>query len=169
MITIAGAWPFDLWGIDILGHFPMETRQHRFILVAVKYFTKWVEAEVLASITSQAIRKFIWNNIICRFRLPHAIISDNGTQFASRQTISFLSELGIHNNFTSVSHPASNGLAEVTNRTIVNGLRKKVHENQKDWPDMLEEILWTYRTTPRESTQQSSYSLVYCIEVVTPL
>jgi hypothetical protein len=60
-------------------------------------------------------------------------------------------------------------LAEVTNRTIVNGLRKKVHENQKDWPDMLEEILWAYRTTPRESTQQYPHSLVYVMEAVTPL
>jgi transposase InsO family protein len=125
MITIAGAWPFDLWGINILGHFPMATRQRRFILVAVEYFTKWVEAEALASITSQAVEKFIWKNIICRFGLPHVIISNNGTQFASRQTVRFLSGLGIRNNFTLVSYPISNGLAEVTNRTIVNGLRKK--------------------------------------------
>jgi hypothetical protein len=51
----------------------------------------------------------------------------------------------------------------------MNGLKKKVHENQKDWSDMLEEIHWAYRTTPHESTQQSPYSLVYGIEVVTPL
>jgi transposase InsO family protein len=70
-----------------------------------------VEAETLASITSQTVEKFIWKNIICHFGLPHAIISDNGMQFASRQTISFLSGLGIRNNFTYVSHPASNGLA----------------------------------------------------------
>jgi hypothetical protein len=137
--------------------------------VAVEYFTKWVEAEALASITSQVVEKFIWKNIICRFGLPHDIIFDNGTQFASRQIVSFLSGLGIRNNFTSISHPASNGLAEVTNRTIMNGLRKKVQENQKDWPNMLEEILWAYRTTPREATQQSPYSLVYGMEAVTPL
>jgi hypothetical protein len=57
----------------------------------------------------------------------------------------------------------------VTNRTIVNDLKKKVHENQKDLPDMLEEILWAYRTTPRESTQQSPYSLIYGMEAVTLL
>jgi hypothetical protein len=54
------------------------TRQKKFILVAVEYFTKWVEAETLASITSQTVEKFIWKNIICHFGLPHAIISDNG-------------------------------------------------------------------------------------------
>jgi hypothetical protein len=77
--------------------------------------------------------------------------------------------LGIHNNFTSVSPPANNELAELTNRTIVNSLKKKVHKNQKDWSDVLEEILWAYRTTPRESTQQSPYSLVYGTEAVTLL
>jgi hypothetical protein len=84
MITIVGNLPFDLWGIDILGPSPMTIRQSKFILVAVEYFTKWMEAEPLASITSQTVEKFIWKNIIYRFGLPHAIISNNGTQFASR-------------------------------------------------------------------------------------
>jgi hypothetical protein len=60
-------------------------------------------------------------------------------------------------------------MAEMINRMIINGLRKKVQEKQKDWPDMFEEILWAYRTTPREATQQSPYSLVYRMEAVTHL
>ena len=75
--------------------------------------------------------------------------------------MSFLSNLGIQNNFTSVSHPASNGLAEVTNRTILDGIKKKVADNKKNWPDILDGILWAYRTTPREATQQTPYSLVF--------
>jgi hypothetical protein len=59
MITIVGAWSFDLSVIDILGPFPMATQQRKFILVAVEYFTKWVEAEALALITSHAVEKFI--------------------------------------------------------------------------------------------------------------
>ena len=168
-ITISGAWPFDLWGIDIVGPFLLATQQRRWIVVAVEYFTKWVEAEALASITSAAIESFVWKNIICRFGIPHALISDNGTQFASRKTVDFLSGLGIKNNFSSVSHPSSNGLAEVTNRTILEGLKRKAEENRKNWPDLLDEILWAYRTTPREATRQSPYSLVYGMEAVTPL
>jgi hypothetical protein len=57
----------------------------------------------------------------------------------------------------------------VTNRTILEGLKKKVEENKSEWPDLLDEILWTYRTSPRETTQQSSYSLVYGMDVVTPM
>jgi transposase InsO family protein len=101
-------------------------------LIAAEYFTKWVEAEALASISSKVIQNFIWRNIICRFGLPHAIVSNNGTQFASQSTVEFLSGLGIKNNFTSVSHPASNGLAEMTNRTILEGLKKNVEENKSE-------------------------------------
>ena len=78
-------------------------------------------------------------------------------------------QLGIRNNFSSVSHPASNGLAEVTNRTILQGLIRKVQEEPGNWPDLLDDILWTYRTTPREATQESPYSLVYGMEAVTPM
>ena len=123
----------------------------------------------MAKITAKAAEKFIWRNIICRFGIPHALISDNGTQFNAATTIAFLERLGIRNNFTSVNHPASNGLAEVTNRTILEGLKRKVQENRKNWPDMLDEILWAYRTTQREATQQTPYSLVFGMEAVTPL
>ena len=86
-INIASAWPFDLWGIDILGLFPQASRQRKFIIVAVEYFTRWVEAESLAKIKATAVHDFIWKNIICRFGLPHALISDNGRQFASAKVI----------------------------------------------------------------------------------
>ena len=168
-INIASAWPFDLWGIDILGPFPRATRQRKFIIVAVEYFTRWVEAEALATITAKAVWNFIWKNIICRFGLLHALISDNGTQFASAFVTRQCANFGIKNNFASVSHPATNGLAEVTNRTILQGLTRKVEEFKTEWPDLLDEILWTYRTTPREATQQSPYSLVFGMEAVTPL
>jgi ribonuclease HI len=132
MISISSVWPFDLWGINILGTFPTAVQQRKYILVVAEYFTKWVEAEALASISSKLIQNFIWRNIICRFGLPHAIVSDNGTQFASQSTVEFLSGLGIKNNFASLSHPAFNGLVEVTNRTIFEGLKKKVEENKSE-------------------------------------
>jgi Integrase core domain len=127
-------------GMSLLGPFPTAVRQRKYILIAAKYFTKWVEVEALASISSKTIQNFIWRNIICRFGLLYAIVSDNGTQFASQSTIEFLSGLGIKNNFASVSHPASNELAKVTNQTILEGLKKKVKENKSEWPDLLDEI-----------------------------
>jgi len=75
--TIHSSLPFSTWGVDILGPFPKETGQHKFLLVTIDYFTKWVEAEAVASITENKVRQFIWKNIITRFGVPKAMIFDN--------------------------------------------------------------------------------------------
>ena len=78
MTTITSPWPFAQWGIDIVGSLPLGKGQVKFLLVAIDYFTKWVEAEALATIMEARIQNFVWKNIICRFRIPLTIISDNG-------------------------------------------------------------------------------------------
>ncbi|XP_057444007.1 uncharacterized protein LOC130736179 [Lotus japonicus] len=95
LATISSPWPFTMWGVDLVGPFPTARSQMKFILVAVDYFTKWVEAEPLASITAGKIVKFYWKKIMCRFGVPRAIVSDNGTQFASNQAREFCEEMGI--------------------------------------------------------------------------
>nr|KYP59627.1 Gypsy retrotransposon integrase-like protein 1 [Cajanus cajan] len=64
--TVSAPWPFALWGIDILGPFPLAKGQCKFLVVAVDYFTKWIEAEPLATITAANVQKFVWKNIITR-------------------------------------------------------------------------------------------------------
>ena len=71
--------------------------QVKFLLVAIDYFTKWVEVEALATIIEARIRSFVWKNIICRFGIPLTIISDNGSQFDSQGFRDFCSNLGIKN------------------------------------------------------------------------
>ena len=78
LMTIASPWPFAQWGIDIVGSLPQDKGQVKFLLVAIDYFTKWVEAEALAIITEARIRSFVWKNIICRFGILRTITSDNG-------------------------------------------------------------------------------------------
>ncbi|KAL2248431.1 UNVERIFIED_CONTAM: Retrovirus-related Pol polyprotein from transposon opus [Sesamum indicum] len=73
------ACPFDQWGIDILGPFPTARSQKKFIIVAVEYFSKWIEVEAVAKVTEGNMIEFIWKNIICRFGVPRILISDNGT------------------------------------------------------------------------------------------
>ena len=68
MTTIASPWPFAQWVIDIVGPLPLGKGQLKFLLVAIDYFTKLVEAEALATITKTKIRNFIWKNVICRSR-----------------------------------------------------------------------------------------------------
>ena len=71
-------WPFAQWGLDILGPFLVGTRQMKFLVVGIDYFTKWVEAELLASITQQNVKNFVWKNIVCRFGVPKVLVSDHG-------------------------------------------------------------------------------------------
>ena len=97
MTTITSPWPFAQWGIDIVGPPPLGKGQVNFLLVAIDYFTKWVEAEALATITEARIQNFVWKNIICRFGIPLTIISNNGRQFDSQGFKDFCSGLGIKN------------------------------------------------------------------------
>ena len=78
MIPISSPWPFAQWGIDIMGPFPLRKKQFRFLIIAIDYFIKWVEAEPVTMITEAKVTRFAWKNIICRFGVLHAIISDNG-------------------------------------------------------------------------------------------
>ena len=78
LTLITSPWPFQQWGLDILGPLPISKGQCKFIIVAVDYFTKWAEAEPLATITEHKIRNFVWRAIVCRFGIPRALVSDNG-------------------------------------------------------------------------------------------
>ena len=92
-----------------MGPLPQGKRQMKFLLVAIDYFTKWVEAEALATITKAKVQNFVWKNIVCRFGIPRTIISDNGRQFDSQAFRSFCSNLGIKNKYSSPGHPQANG------------------------------------------------------------
>ena len=88
-----------------MGHLPQGKKQVKFLLVAIDYFMKCVEAEALATITEAKIQNFVWKNIMCRFEMPRTIISDNGCQFDSQGFRSFCSNLGIKNKFSSPGYP----------------------------------------------------------------
>jgi hypothetical protein len=66
------------WGLDLLGPLPPAQGNLRYVVVAVEYFSKWIEAKPLATITSITVQKFFWQNIVCRFGVPKAITVDNG-------------------------------------------------------------------------------------------
>jgi len=70
-------WPFAQWGLDIIGPLPTETRQLKFLIVNIDYFTKWVEVEALAIIIEKNVQNFVWKNIICRNGILMALVFDN--------------------------------------------------------------------------------------------
>ncbi|XP_064944527.1 uncharacterized protein LOC135596398 [Musa acuminata AAA Group] len=162
------AWPFAQWGLDLRGPFPPASGQRKYIIVGVDYFTKWVEAEPLATITEHQMEKFVWKNLVTRFGLPKVIITDNGPQFAGRRFREFCAGHGIQLRFSSVAHPQTNGLAEATNRSILDGLRRRVSAARSAWTDELPSVLWSLRTTPKVATGESPYSLTFGTEAVLP-
>ena len=105
LTTISSPWPFQQWGLDILGPLPIGKSQYKFIVVGVDYFTQWVEAEPLATIIEQKIHNFVWRSIICRFGIPRALVSDNGKQFYNPRFRDFCAELKIKNYYSSPAHP----------------------------------------------------------------
>ena len=109
LTSLTAPWPFAQWGLDIMGPFPTAVRQLKFLVVGIDYFTKWVEAEALATITEKNVRNFVWRCIICRFGIPRVLISDNGRQFDNELFRNFCSQLGIKNHYSSPAHPLANG------------------------------------------------------------
>ncbi|GLU03802.1 hypothetical protein SLE2022_209800 [Rubroshorea leprosula] len=77
-------WPFHTWGLDLIGPIHPSFEGYIWILVAIEYFTKWVEAVPLHKATGLAMSNFIKVCIIYRFGIPYKIVSDNGTPFVNQ-------------------------------------------------------------------------------------
>lgn len=166
--SVITPWPFAQWGLDIVGPLPRETGQRQYLLVAIDYFTKWVEAEALATIKTDNVIQFIWKNIICRYGVPESIITDNGTQFASMDFADYCAEQGIKLKFAPVDHPQCNGQVEATNKTLVSGLKKRLGDAKGAWVDELSHVLWAHRTMYKTATGESPYALAFGTEAVIP-
>ena len=152
-----------------MGAFPEAPGRKKFSIVAIDYFTKWVEAEALTGITHQQVQHFLWKNIICRFGIPKVLVSDNGWQFQAKPFKEFCSSLGICQHFSSVDHPKSNGQTEVTNRTILQGIKKRLYAVKGKWVEELPSVLWSYRTTYKTATGDTPFNLTYGTEALIPV
>ncbi|MCI11137.1 gypsy retrotransposon integrase-like protein, partial [Trifolium medium] len=142
---------------------------NRYLVVGVDYFTKWVEAEPLFEITSFRVLRFFKRDILCRFGIPQAVVTDNGTQFMDRKFQAFLAAINTNQHFTSVEHPQTNGQAEAANMVILRGLKRRLDENKEKWVEELQSVLWAYRTTPHSTTGETPFRLVYGTKAVIPV
>ena len=132
-----GAW--ILWDISL-----KQQEIKKYLLVCTDYFTKWVKAELLANIRDVDVKRFIWKNIVTRFGVPYALISDNGLQFDSKAFRKYSSDLGIKNRYSTPAYPQGNGHAEAVNKVIVNGLKKRLDDAKGKLREELPHVLWTY-------------------------
>ncbi|GKU88722.1 hypothetical protein SLEP1_g2951 [Rubroshorea leprosula] len=169
LTTLVAPWPFAQWGLDLLGPFVKGVGGVTHLIVGVDYFTKWVEARPLSSLTSKKVEDFVFNSIICRYGIPNQIVADNGTQFNCTSFRDFCSSYGIKLQLTSVYHPESNGMVESVNKCILEGIKPRLEQHKAKWADELNNILWAYRTTSRTATGETPYHLAFGIEAVIPV
>lgn len=169
MSPILSPCPFFQWGIDIVGPLPKTKGQLQYIVVAVDYMTKWVEAKPLARIREKEVIEFFMKFVVFRFGVPRTVVTDNGTQFISDKFETMLFDLKFKHLKAFVAYPQVNGQVEVTNRTILQGIKKRLQEVPRCWAEELPNVLWSYRTTPRTSTRESPFRMAYGTEFVLPM
>jgi len=137
--------------------------------VAIEYFTRWIEAKPLATITSETIRKFFWQNIVCKFGVPSLLTVDNEKQFDSDSFKEFCQHIGTKIAFASVYHPESNGAVERANRIIFSAISKTLLNLRKGkWVDELPRVVWSHNTTVSRATRFTPFKLLYGEEAMLP-
>nr|GFB33642.1 reverse transcriptase domain-containing protein [Tanacetum cinerariifolium] len=131
---------FDVWDIDFMGPFP-SSKGSKYILVAVDYLSKWVEAKALPTNDARVVVKFL-KSLFSRFGTPKAIISDRGTYFCNDQLSRVMAKYGVTHRLSTSYHSQTSRHVEVTNRGLKRILERTVGENRALWSDKLEDALW---------------------------
>nr|GEZ89142.1 reverse transcriptase domain-containing protein [Tanacetum cinerariifolium] len=150
---------FDIWGIDFMGPFS-SSKGNKYILVAVDYLSKWVEAKALPTNDARVVVKFL-KSLFSRFGIPRAIISDCGTHFYNDQFTHVMIKYGVTHRLAAAYHPQTSGQVEVSNHGLKRILERTVEENRTSWSDKLDDALWAFRTTYKTLIGFTPYKLVY--------
>nr|GFB76274.1 reverse transcriptase domain-containing protein [Tanacetum cinerariifolium] len=145
--------------IDFMGPFP-SSRGNKYILVAVDYLLKWVEAKALPTNDSRVVCKFL-KNLFARFGAPRAIISDRGMHFCNDQFTKVMQKYGVTHRLATLYHSQTSGQVEVSNRGLKCILERAVGENHTSWSDKLDDALWGFGTAYKTPIGCTPYKLVY--------
>ena len=118
-------WPFAMWGIDMIGEIkPTASNGHCFILVAIYYFTKWVEAASFAYVTKNVVAIFIKNNLILCYGIHERIITNNGNNLNNSMIMELYTQFKIKYHNSPLYRPKMNGAVEATNKNIKKIIQK---------------------------------------------
>nr|GEY57652.1 reverse transcriptase domain-containing protein [Tanacetum cinerariifolium] len=150
---------FNVWGIDFMGPFS-SLRGNMYILLAVDYLSKWVEAKALPTNDDRVVVKFL-KSLFARLGTPRAIINDRGTHFFNDKFAKLVSKYGVTHRLSTAYHPQINGQVEVSNRGLKRILEWTVGENHASWSEKLDDVLWAFRTAYKTPIRCTPYKLVY--------
>ena len=167
LIHISMETPFQQWGLDFIGEInPISSRQHRWIITAIDYFTKCVEAIPTKQGTNIVIIDFLLSNIFARFGFPRKIIIDNAKAFTSRKLVKFCSDYDLILSHSTAYYPQVYGLAKSSNKSLVRTIKKLLQDNKKAWHSKLVYALWANRVSTKKSIGTSPFKLVYGTDVI---
>nr|GEZ38439.1 reverse transcriptase domain-containing protein [Tanacetum cinerariifolium] len=121
------------------------SRGNMYILVAVDYLSKCVEAKALPTNDARVVCKFL-KSLFARFGAPRAIISDRGTHFCNHQFEKVMRKYRVNHRLSTAYHPQTSGQVEVTNRGLKRILERTIGQNHASWSDKLNDALWAFRT-----------------------
>ena len=134
LYRMTSPWPFSVCGIDVIRRTSSKALNgHEYILVAIDYFTKWVEVASYSILKAKHVAWFLENNIICRFGVPQKIIFDNGSHFEG-EVRRIMEEYSTEHYQSSPYQPQANGAIEATNKNVKKILAKMV-VTCKDWAE----------------------------------
>jgi hypothetical protein len=167
-IVVTG--PFQQWGLDFIGEIhPPSSGQHRWILVATDYFTKWIEAIPTRNSNYTVIINFLQENIFARFGCPKRLVTANAAAFKDKHLVKLCEELGIQLVHSTTYYPQGNGLAKSSNKSLVRIIKKLLAQNARGWDSKLKFALWANRVTCKKSIGTSPFKLVYGTEAIFPV
>jgi len=166
---IAVEEPIEQWGLDIIREImPNSSKQHRYILIATAYFTRWVEAIPLHKFNDNEVISYIKQCITVRLCVPTSLAFDNATYFLSLRLYDFALENNIVLKHSTNYSPQENGLAESTKKNLIYIIKKTFLSHHRNWHNALSNSLWADQITPKTSIGTSPYILVYGKETILP-
>jgi hypothetical protein len=170
LVPVKTESPFQQWGLYFIGEInPHSSAQHKWILTATDYFTKWVEAILTKRATDSVVIEFLEDNILSRFGCPRKIVTDNAQVFKSMAMISFCQNYNIILGHSTAYYPQGNGLVELANKILINIIKKVLDERKKSWHVHLKYALWANRIGTKKSIGMSPFQMVYGIDAVLPI